>query len=325
MGDDSARASFEKAIAKTESLGGERVEIDLLPFLETARLLYEGPWVAERYSVIEDVLKDRPEILFPVTRAIIQGGEAPRAVDAFRSEYRRMELKRQADAVWASVQVVLVPTAGTIFRVEEVEREPVQRNSDLGYYTNFMNLLDYSAIACPGEFLSNGMPFGITFFAPAFQDEELLRLAKRWEQPGEEVPRSLPDGWLEVVVCGAHMRGLALNYQLTDRRAVFLRETTTSDDYRFYALPAGQGLPARPGLIRNPGEKGGPIAVEVWAIPAEEFGGFVAQVPPPLGFGKVELADGSLLSGFLCEPHGVEGAEEVTSLGGWRRFLEQPA
>lgn len=321
FGNTEAEALFDEAVSKLESLGGTKVTIDFSAFLEAALLLYEGPWVSERFAAIEDFLTRNPGSLHPVTHKIISGGGTPRAVDAFRAQYRLKELKRRADLVMGHLNVLVTPTAGTAYTTAEVEAEPVLLNSNLGYYTNFMNLLDLSACAVPaGRLSSSGVPWGVTFVAPAFSDEALLALAARFggEQDGAF---PLPSDWIEVVVCGAHMRGLPLNHQLTDRRAHFLREDHTAPDYRLLALPAEHGMPPRPGLIRRGPGEGAAIAVESWAVPADQFGSFVAGIPAPLGFGKLHLADGRLVTGFLCESAVPGGSEDITGTGGWRNFL----
>ena len=327
FGNDEAAALFAEALVRLESIGGRRVEIDFAPFLEAALLLYEGPWVAERFAAIEDFLRDHPESLHPVTRAIIEKGGDPRAVDGFRAQYRLRALKRRADAVLAAVDCLVTPTAGTAYTVAEVEADPVRLNSNLGYYTNFMNLLDLSACAIPaGRLVSSGVPWGITLVAPPFAEEALLDTAGRYL--GEEARLSgpgLPPDWIEVAVCGAHMRGLPLNGQLTSRGVRFLAEDRTAPAYRLLALPATDGLPPRPGLIRESGEAGASILLERWAVPASQFGSFVAAIPSPLGFGKVELESGRLVTGFLCESVVPEGSREITGLGGWRAFLAEGA
>lgn len=321
FGNESAQSCFLSAIEKLEAMGGERITIDFQPFLDAARLLYEGPWVAERFVVIEEILSNRPEILHPVTRSIIEGGANPGAADAFKSQYRLAELKRTADSSWQTVDLIVTPTAGTIYTSAEVEADPIQLNSNLGYYTNFMNLLDYSAVAVPAGDLDTGLPFGVTFFAEAFHDRKLLDLSARFREqaPLSESP-ACPEGWSRIAVCGAHMKGLPLNHQLTERMGRFLSETRTSANYRLYALPPTEKLPPRPGLVRDEFD-GLPIDVEIWALPDRLYGDFVVQIPSPLGIGKIELDDGSLVSGFLCEPYALTGAEEITSLGGWRSFV----
>ncbi len=171
---------FSDAVSRMRSLGGEPVVIDFEPFLETARLLYEGPWVAERYAAIRPFIESRPEALFPVTRQIISGATRFSAADTYAAQYRLKALQRLNEPVWEKIDVLLTPTAGTIYTIEEVQAEPVRTNSNLGYYTNFMNLLDLAAIALPAGFQSSGLPFGVTIAAPAFSDESLLELATKF-------------------------------------------------------------------------------------------------------------------------------------------------
>ena len=170
---------FNEAIAKLESIGGKAVEIDFSPFLQTARLLYEGPWVAERYAAIQPFFDEQPEAIFPVTRQIIGNAAKFNAADTFNAFYKLKALQREAAQVWQQIDIMLTPTAGTIYTIDEVNAKPVQTNSNLGYYTNFMNLLDLAAIALPAGFQANGLPFGLTLCAPAHSDNALLHLAKR--------------------------------------------------------------------------------------------------------------------------------------------------
>ncbi|MBI3187353.1 MAG: allophanate hydrolase [Gammaproteobacteria bacterium] len=331
FGDAEYEKLFHASVKQLEALGGTRVEINFEPFLQTARLLYEGPWVAERYLAIKKRIETEPETLFPVTRQIISNGKNGSALDAFSAEYKRMELKRASEAAWESVDVIITPTAGTIYRIAEVNADPVQLNSNLGYYTNFMNLLDLSAVAVPAGFRADGLPFGVTLFAPAFKDTSLLALADRLHRagvsqtgalntplPAELFKATTQRDEIAVAVCGAHMQGLALNHQLTERGARLIQRTHTAPHYRFYALPGGP--PQRPGLVRVD-NNGAAIEVEVWNVPAENFGSFVAGIPAPLGIGKIELADGNKVSGFMCEAYAVEGARDITEMGGWRVFL----
>ncbi len=326
FGNDDAVVLFDAALARLEAMGGRRVEIDFAPFLEAALLLYEGPWVAERFAAIEDFLRDHPESLHPVTRSIISKGGDPRAVEGFRAQYRLRALKGRADAVLAEVDCVVTPTAGTAYTVAEVEADPVRLNSNLGYYTNFVNLLDLCACAVPaGRLPASGMPWGITLVAPPFAEVALLGLAEGFAggEAGSAGEPVAPSDWIEVAVCGAHMRGLPLNWQLTNRGAKFLAEDRTSAAYRLLALPPVGGLPPRPGLIRESDGVGASILLERWAVPASQFGGFVAAIPSPLGFGKLELASGRFVTGFLCESAVPEGSREITALGGWRAFLAE--
>ncbi|MFZ5466025.1 MAG: allophanate hydrolase [Pseudomonadota bacterium] len=330
FGDDAGAMLFANVVERLKRLGGSAVTIDFSPFLEAARLLYEGPWVAERYAAIRDFFDTREEALLPVIRTIIGKGRDFDAAQTFSGFYRLAELRRAAEAVMASVDLVLTPTAGRIHTIEALRADPIRLNSELGYYTNFMNLLDFAAVAVPAGFTPAGLPFGVTLFAPAFRDRALLALGARLHAaqggamgatgvtlPTVEVsePRA---GVIEVAVAGAHLEGLPLNRQLTQRGAWLVERTRTSPDYRCYALVGGP--PFRPGLIRVE-EGGAAIEVEVWAVPAEQFGSFVAGIPAPLGIGRVTLEGGREVSGFICEPRGIEGAEDITVFGGWRAYL----
>lgn len=330
FGNTDAERLFGEALERLERLGGRRVAIDFQPFLDSARLLYEGPWVAERYAAIGPFIEAQPNALLEVTRNIIGGGARPTAVEAFRGQYRLAELRRQAERVMAGIDLLVTPTAGTVYRIDAVARDPVRLNANLGYYTNFMNLLDMSAVAVPAGFQADGLPFGVTLCAPAFAEPMLLALGDRLHRaanlPAGATGRPLPEAQVSdpdradsvrVAVCGAHMSGLPLNPQLLERGGRLVRKTRTAAAYRLFALPGGP--PRRPGLVRS--ASGQSIEVEVWELPVAGFGDFVAQIPAPLGIGKVELAGGEAVAGFLCEAYAVEGAEEISSLGGWRDYL----
>ena len=293
-----------------------KLTIDFAPFLETARLLYEGAWVAERYLAIRDFIEAKPQVLFPVTHDIIVAARRLSAADAFAGSYRLQKLKRGCDKVWQSVDCMVTPTAGTIYTVAEMQSDPIQLNSNLGYYTNFMNLLDYSAVAIPAGFMSSGLPFGITVFAPAHQDVPLLHLAERLLNENSEhgFADAVPSGQISVAVCGAHLSGMALNTQLTERQARLTGKMLTTPDYRFYALPGGP--PWRPGLVQVGKGQGWAIEVEVWEMPATAFGSFVAGIPAPLCIGSVVLETGEPVKGFLCEQYAVSDAADISSFGG---------
>jgi len=313
-----------------DRLGGERVSVDFAPFLEAARLLYEGPWVAERYVAIREFFERQPEALHPVTREIVGGARKHSAIDAFAAYYRLKELARRCAPLWDEIDVLVTPTAGTIYRIAEVEADPVRLNSNLGYYTNFMNLLDLAAIAVPAGFQRDGLPFGITLVAPAFNDETLCALGDVAQRGAVKTMGAtglpLPNRGTEVgdanlvklAVCGAHMSGLPLNHQLVERGARLARKCRTAPDYRLYALT--DFSPPRPGMVRA--DAGGAIDVEVWELPAPAFGGFVAAIPAPLGIGTVTLDSGEQVKGFLCEARATQGARDITSLGGWRQFIQ---
>jgi allophanate hydrolase len=330
------RRLFNDAIAHLQALGGEAVEIDFEPFLEAARLLYEGPWVAERHAAIQsffDLHSD--EIIAPV-REIIATAKQRSATDAFNGIYQLRKIKQKTEQTWADIDCLLTPTAGTIYPIQAMQQDPIRLNTNLGYYTNFMNLLDYAAVAVPAGFQSDGLPFGITLVAPAHQDEPLLHLAHRLQQTyslplgatGIVLPRNIPfpaasqSGKARIAVCGAHLSGLPLNGQLTSRQGRLLTCTTTSPDYRLYALTGNP--PQRPGLIRvNKNGQGVAIEVEVWELPARELGGFVANIPAPLGIGTITLTNGETVQGFLCESYAIDNAKDISHFGGWRNYMQQ--
>jgi len=331
FGNAAYAAAFAASVERMTQLGGQPVEVDIEPLLETARLLYEGPWVAERYLATESLLTTKPEAMFEVTRRIISGGAEPKATAAFRALYKLKELTRRAAGLWAAADVLLLPTAGTHYRIAEEQADPIRLNSTLGRYTNFVNLMDLAAVAVPAGFTPQQLPFGVSLIAPAWSDADLLALGGRLHRAGVNTlgATSLPLGaapaagaattaWVDVMVCGAHMSGLPLNWQLVDRGAWQIATTRTAPRYRFYALPGGP--PFRPGLIQV-ADNGVSVDVEVWRMPLEHFGSFVAAIPAPLGIGKVKLEDGSEVCGFMCESLGVTGATEISALGGWRQYL----
>ena len=323
---------FDAFIGKIRQLGGEEVRIDFAPFLETARLLYEGPWVAERYVAIRDFIERQPKALHPVTASIISGATRHSAIDTYAAYYRLKGLRRQTAPVWDAIDVMLTPTAGTLYTIAETVADPIRLNSNLGYYTNFMNLLDLSAIAVPAGFQADGLPFGVTFAAPAFADEELCVLGdiaqramvKTMGATGLALPTTEKQllqnpNSISLAVCGAHMSGLPLNHQLTERGARLARTCRTAPDYRLFALTDFK--PPRPGMVRA--AAGAPIEVEVWDVPAAAFGSFVDGIPAPLGIGTVKLEDGAQVKGFLCEAYAAQGARDITSLGSWRQFIQE--
>jgi allophanate hydrolase len=321
-GDPDTPGLFEAAVEKLISLGGTPVSIDLTPFTEAAKLLYDGPWVAERWAAVGAFVEAHPQSVFPVTKTILSGSGNWDATATFKAQYRLRELARETEPVWKCIDVMLLPTTPRLYTVEENLADPIVTNSILGRYTNFMNLLDLSAVAVPAGRARSGIaPWGVTFAAPAVSDLALLELAAKWlGEPASIAHLTSPK--IPVAVCGAHMEGLALHWQLKDRNATLRQRTTTASCYRLFAMPGSDTLPPRPALIRDDAD-GATIALEVWELGAAEFGDFVSKIPAPLGIGKVRLADGSEVPGFIAEPRAVEGAEEITRFGGWRSWLER--
>jgi len=327
-------ALFAQAVEQLKALGGVPVEVDLRPFRAVATLLYEGPWVAERYAAIRPFIEKQPQALHPVTRAITEQGIRYSAPDTFEALYRLKALEKQTRGVWQDIDCLLTPTASNAYTIAAVQADPIRLNSNLGYYTNFVNLLDLSAVAVPTGMMSMGIPFGVTLVARSGQDLPLLTLAARLHartlptvgatphaphRPGALPDAALfPSGQVQVAVCGAHLSGLPLNHQLTQRGARLVRTVRSAPLYRFYRLPGGPVQ--RPGLVRV-GQGGAAIEMEVWELPASEFGSFVAGIPAPLGIGTVQLEDGSSVQGFICEAYAVAGAPDISHYGGWRAYL----
>ena len=335
-GDALSEAAFAASLADLEALVGAARPVDFAPMFSTARLLYTGPWVAERYEAIRDVIEKQPEILHPTTRAVIENAKGFSAADAFGGLYRLAELRRTADAVWDAVDVLVVPTFPRPRTVADLAADPIGPNSELGTYTNFVNLLDWCALAVPGRFRADGFPAGVTLLAPRGRDGLIAAIGARLHAasgvpigasavpvPEAVAPKGPQGDAIELAVVGAHLSGLALNGELTGLGARFLRAVPTAPDYRFYALPGGP--PHRPGLLRVAAGSGTAIETEVWALPPEAFGRFVSTIPSPLSVGTLRLADGTAPKGFLVEAEGVVGAEEIGRYGGWRGFLARAA
>jgi allophanate hydrolase len=298
-----------------------------------AALLYDGPWVAERYAAIRPILESRPEIIHPTTKAVISVATRFNAADAFAGLYRLAELRRESDAIWDRVDVLAVPTYPRPQTRAALDADPIGPNSELGTYTNFVNLLDWCALSVPGRRRSDGFPAGITLLGPRGSDGLLAALGARLHSASasglgtSEMPVPAPatgptragPSEIELVVVGAHLSGLPLNRELTERGGRYLRSAATRPDYRFFALPGGP--PQRPGLLRVAAGTGGPVETEVWALSPSAFGEFVAGIPAPLGIGTLHLADGTAPKGFLVEAAGIEGAMDITATGGWRNFI----
>ena len=335
FGDRASAAAYEAALARFAALGATILEIDIEPFYETARLLYEGPWVAERYITARKLIASAPEAMHPVTRQIILGGSRPSAVDAFAAFYELEELRRVRDHVFRGIDALALPTMPTAYTIAQVEADPIGLNSRLGTYTNFVNLLDLCALAVPASMHANGTPFGITLLAQAGNDAALAAIgrvfhadtglplgATKAAQPPLAPASTHPaDGEIAVAVVGAHLSGMPLNGELRSFSARFLETTTTAPDYRLFAL-AGT-TPPKPGLLRVSANSGTAVDVEIWAMPAEKFGRFVDVVPPPLSIGTLVMGDGRQVKGFLVEAEATSGARDISAFGGWRAFMEQ--
>ncbi len=335
FGDALSAAAYDAALARLETLGAAIVEVDMEPFYAAARLLYDGPWLAERYLAVKALIATAPEAMHPVTREVIGAGAHGTAADAFAAFYRLEELRRMRDRVFHAVDALALPTTPTIYTIDEVEADPIALNSRLGTYTNFVNLLDLCGLAVPASLRPDGMPFGITLLAPVGEEAALAAIGRDFHaatglplgalavpqpEPAQLAAAPAP-GEIALAVVGAHLSGLPLNGELRAAGAHLIAHAATAAHYRLYALP--DATPARPGLLRVARGQGAAIAVEIWALPAAAFGRFVAAVPPPLSIGTLELDDGSTVKGFLVEAEAVAGARDISSFGGWRAFMAQ--
>lgn len=333
-GDALSPVEFHKALELIQTMGGQVVEIDYAPLLRAATLLYESALISERLEALAEFFTDSPDsVIDPVYRLLSPGAKYS-AVDVFRAMTELKALSQQADQIWADIDVLMVPTAPTHVKIDAMLADPIELNRRLGHYTNFVNLLDYAAIAVPSSIRSDGLPFGVTFIAPAGSDWQLAELGLRYHQKTgltlgatpERVNQAdvlpLPHDERRVVsvaVVGAHLSGMPLNWQLQERGAELVQATTTSDAYRFYAL--ANTTPPKPGLVRVKKGDGASIAIEIWQIPEEAYGSFVALIPSPLGIGQLETANGSMVQGFLCEQEGLHGATDITHFKSWRSYI----
>lgn len=328
-GDTAAACLYQAALAKARGLGWSLVEIDYKPFLQIAKSLYGGAFVAERLAAIRPFFEAHPEAVNPVVREIIEGAKKFSAADLFADIYHLQALKRATTAQLATCDALLLPTAPTIYTVAQMQADPITLNANLGIYTNFVNLLDLAGIAVPAGFTSAGLPFGITFIGPAFSEFSLAAYADDLHKalgagagPQKLIPATTytppQSNTVTIVVAGAHLSGMVLNHELTSRGARLLAATKTAPGYKLFALPT---TPPKPGLVRAPEFAGEGIDIEIWSLSAENFGTFIAALPAPMGIGKVTLADGSVHPGFLCEAYALDGAKDITSFGGWRNYL----
>jgi allophanate hydrolase len=283
--------------------------------------------------VVGSFIAAHPDKVHPVTRAIIEAGAKVSAVDAFRAFYRLNELRAHTRTCFESIDVLMVPTAPAAYTVAEIEADPVRLNSNLGTYTNFVNLLDLAGLAVPAAFAHDGTPFGVTFLAPAGQDALLASIGRVFHagtalplgalgvpmRPLAPLAPAPMPGEIAVAVVGAHLSGMPLNGELRSRNARFLEAAQTAPNYRLFAL--ANTAPPKPGLLGVAPGTGRAIEVELWALAHAAFGDFVGQIPPPLAIGTITLADGRRVKGFLVEAEATAGARDISDLGGWRAFV----
>jgi allophanate hydrolase len=336
FGDKTSEIAYGEALKRWSALGATLVEFDLEPFYEAARLLYEGPWVAERYLVIRNLLASSPDSIHPVTREIAAAGSRLTAAETFSALYRLQGLRRIAERAFAAMDALVLPTAPTVYSTAQVLADPILLNSRLGTYTNFVNLLDLCGLSLPSAMRSDGVPFGITLLAAAGRDAFLASIgrvfhadtklaigAKHLAQPLlAPLPIHPVSDDISIAVVGAHLSGMPLNGELKTLGGRLLASAVTAPDYRLYALPT---TPPKPGMLRVDAGNGTAIEVEVWALSSSAFGSFVAAIPPPLSIGSIRLADGSQVKGFIVEAAGLDGARDISAFGGWRAYMAQAA
>ena len=336
FGDKASEKAYGDALKRWTALGADLVEFDLEPLYETARLLYEGPWVAERYLVIRNLLASSPDSIHPVTREITIAGARLSAADTFSALYRLQALRRIAERAFAHIDALVLPTAPTVYSTAQVLANPIELNSRLGTYTNFVNLLDLCGLALPAAIRSDDIPFGITLLAPAGHDAQLASIgrvfhadtkltigSKKLPQPPlAMVPAGLSGDEIAIAVVGAHLSGMALNNELKALGGRLLEAASTAPDYKLYALDTS---PPKPGMLRVAAGTGSSIELELWALSAASFGKFVAAIPPPLSIGTLRLADGRGVKGFIVEAADINGARDISAFGGWRAFVTEAA
>jgi allophanate hydrolase len=326
FGNADGPAIYVKVVDRLAALGGEPVTIDYGPFLEATRLVYRGPWLAERFGAIDAAIGRRWDMLHPTVRGIVAAASSISGAEVYAGLDRLAALRQETQKVWQEVDLLVLPTTGTTYRIAEVETDPVTLNENLGRYTNFCNLLDLAALAVPAGFRDDGLPCGATLFAPAFHDPLLAAVGGAVHAAGDLplgatgrrlTPPPSPDlsvhPFLPIAVVGAHLSGQPLNHELVALGARLRRVTRTAPRYRLYLLPDGK----RPGLVRCR-DGGMAIEAEVWDVPTAAVGAFLATIPPPLGLGSVALDDGSVVNGFICEAHAIGAARDISHFGGWR-------
>lgn len=334
LDDGQYQKAFAKAIENAKGLEVEFVAVDIDPFVKAGKLLYDGPWVSERFAVTEDFLRSNPDSFDPSVKQIIESGASYTAAQGFRAIYQLKDLEIEAKKAWAQCDVIMVPSAPNHPTIEDLQNHPIIKNSELGMYTNYVNLMRLCAVAVPAGFTEKGMPFGVTLLAQEGSDNALLKLAAQWQilfglplgksnakgslnELGISTPKN---DAMEIAVVGAHLQGMPLHSQLTDRRARLIKACKSSKSYKLFALP--NTTPPKPGLVKAKAN-GAAIDLEVYEMPIAEVGSFLSLIPAPLGLGSIELEDGSWVKGFICEPYAIDGAKDITDLGGWKPYINQ--
>ena len=335
FGDGASEASFAESVALLTSLGGTAVRVDYAPFAELGDMLY-GPWVVERYIALREFLERKADSVLPITREIILSAHKYSAADVLTALRRVEQLKRTCLQALEPVDFMVTPTVPRLFRIEDDAREPRAVNDKLGIYTRFVNFIGCPVLSIPQAFRADGLPSGISLVGLPERDTSLDAIAAALhERSGagmgrlrHEVVRVEPvqshgtPREARLAVVGAHMRGLALNAQLSEVGARYVRTARTAESYRLFALPNSE--PERPGMLQV-AVHGAAIEVELWDLSWHALGELMARVPPPLAIGSVRIDSGELVKGFLCEACATEGARDITEFGGYRAYLGRRA
>ncbi|MDG4840122.1 allophanate hydrolase [Micromonospora sp. WMMD967] len=333
FGDEGQSERFDTGVRRLSNLVAATRPVPLDDFFAAGDLLYQGPWVAERLVGLGEFLRRHPDSVLPVTRTVLETGWRYDAVDAFRGQHRLRELRARVDRRWREIDVLVVPTVGTTFTLDEIAEDPIGRNAMLGRYTQFANLLDLAAVTVPNGFTDDGRPASLTLLGPAFSDLTLARLAAALTADGEAPPPPAADdappaaAQTLIAVVGRHLSGESRNGELTGRGATLVGAARTAPLYRLYRLETsdGEGLP---GLVRvTPADAHGqPIDVELWSLPSSTVGELLAGVPAPLSLGWVRLHDGRDVLGFLCEAYAAgPPTVDISAAGGWRAYRQAAA
>jgi hypothetical protein len=296
-----AHCSFEVRYVKNEV------------FSETAKILYGGAYIAERWSALGDFVSKNESGILPVTKKILETGKNKTAAQLFDDLHKIASYKREVKDLLKN-GVLILPTAGGTFTREQVRQNPIETNNKMGLYTNHCNLLDLAAFAVPFNKTKQGFPFGITIFSLS-QQENYLELSARFIEKLSKDISAFED--IVFSVHGLHMSGMDLNCCLKDLGAKFIKRTKTAKEYKLYALNT---KPIKPGLVKD--VQGREIETELWSLPQTKFAVFLSKTKSPMSFGKIKLSDGNEVLGFLCEPFAIENAREITSYGGWKKFCE---
>jgi allophanate hydrolase len=334
FGDALSEKAFEEALLSLEAMGGERVVIEYKPLANVAAMLYEDAFVAERYSAIREFFDKNESVVIEPVRSIIAKGRNYGAVDLYDAQLKLLQAARKVQPMWATIDIMVVPTAPTHYKTVGMLADPVGLNRNLGTYTNFVNLLDYCAISIPSCIREDGMPFGITLIGQSGDDYTIAELGQRYHHSrglfagATGVPLGEPlvhlsslsvKETVQIAVVGAHLEGMPLHHQLTSKNATFVRKCRTAAEYKLFAI--ANSTPPKPALVHvGPGD-GASIEIEIYELSFSAVGEFLTQIPAPLGLGTLLADDGASVKGFIAEPRAMVGAVDITSYGGWRAYI----